>query len=173
MKAAEFVKQNKNILILIIMFLFAIFFITKGINNITGFVIKEGDYVGIYSVNPSFVVEVDYDLIDYNIIEREFRGTEGLLKKVEKCEKIGDKLDFCIKHAIEDINEKEHIKTLGMEFIAGCDEGLTEGRIQKFCVRKDNELLYFNGESVEKKNIEYKFAIEFPPLGEKKTPETQ
>jgi len=35
-------------------------------------------------------------------------------------------------------------------------------RTYKLCVRKDKELFYFNGKNVEKKNIDYKFAIKFP-----------
>ena len=61
-----------------------------------------------------------------------------------------------------------------LRYFSACEPGTTsssfEKRTYKFCVRKDKEFLYFDGKRVEPRQVEYKFAIEFPSVTEPEVP---
>ena len=80
----------------------------------------------IYSVKPSFRIEVNYNLSIYNGIFNIINETDGLITNVIVCEVQGNDLDDCVNQEINKMNNAifdfpNQDRYFGLEFELNCD----------------------------------------------------
>jgi len=74
--------------------------------------------VGIYSVKPSFNVEVDFPMTQFETVQNLVFDEGKLVDQIEDCEKKGESIENCVSHGINQINAM----STGITFVEGpCD----------------------------------------------------
>lgn len=106
------------------------------------------DVIGEYSVYPSFSVETGYDFGEYDVIAGQIKGdagSSGMNDIVTNCRNKENDESDCVGSAIEEINNREKMKSAGLKMFNGpCDpkENLWSDFVEGFgrCIDSaDNE----------------------------------
>lgn len=65
--------------------------------------------IGVYSIKPSFSVNLDYDLTEYKMLQEDIVfGTTGLVARVDSCDKEGQQpLEQCVTEAVQRVNQEK------------------------------------------------------------------